>query len=468
MLFLSKQFTFKKQRIGVINVSVSLKYLFMLSKQTQQLLFAFLLTCGFFMLKSPLFAQNYYGLSNTGELYVFNPTTCTSCSAGVLSGINPINLFNNGDIFVMPNGNILVTQGTQLLVYDPPSLTPIFSSTGIVYSGTAAGPGNLIYMIGGSTSPPSLYTFNPTTNAITLVGAFPAGVSSLSDLFYFNNQLYAVGFLTVLLVNPTNPALSTPTGNFFNTDFAIADEGFFIGLDFGSPIFGQYNPTTNTSTVICPIPPVPTFISLQQIPPSAPQISCGCSTNAGTLSPAAINLCVPSSVTVPYNNNAVLDANDILQYVVLTNPANPASSIIATNSTGIFAYNAALFTPGVTYYVATVAGNNQGGAVNLTDPCLDFSNFVLVVWRPKPTVTFTLTNPSACNTVCADYTATFTGTPPFQLSVEVLQGATVVNNFTTTFNTTPALLQFCPPAGNPTGSFLVRATSLTDAFCTCN
>jgi hypothetical protein len=448
-----------------MNVSLFLKHLFMLSKQTQQLLLAFLLGCGFCMLKSPLYAQNYYGLSNTGELYVFNPTTCTSCSAGVLSGINPINLFNNGDIFVMPNGNILVTQGTQLLVYDPPSLTPIFSSTGIVFSGTAAGPGNLIYMIGGSTSPPSLYTFNPATNAITLVGAFPAGVSSLSDLFYYNNQLYAVGSLTVLLVNTTNPALSTPTGGLFNTDFAIADEGFFIGLDFGTPIFGQYDPNSAVYAIICPLAPVPTFISLQQIPPSAPQVSCGCSTNAGTLSAAPINLCVPSSLTVPYNNDAVLDANDILQYVVLTNTANPASSIIATNSTGNFAYNAALFTPGVTYYIATVAGNNQSGAVDLTDPCLDFSNFVPVVWRPKPTVTFTLTNPGACNTVCADYTATFTGTAPFELSAEILQGTTVVDNFTTTLNSSPALFQFCPPVGNPTGSFLVKATSLTDTFC---
>jgi hypothetical protein len=436
----------------------------MLSKQTQQLLFAFLLGCGFFMLKSPLSAQSYYGLSTTGELYVFDPSTCTSCSLGVLNGIDPVNLFTNGDIFVMPNGNILVTQGTQLLVYDPPSLTPVFSSTGIVYSGTAAGPGNLIYMVGGNTSPPSLYTFNPATNAITLIGAFPSNVSSLSDLFYFNNQLYAVGFLTVLLVNTTNPALSTPTGNFFNTDFAIADEGFFIGLG----LLNQYNPTTGNSTTICAVTPVSNFISLQQMPPSAPPVSCGCNTNAGTLSSAAINLCVPSSLTVPYNNDAVLDANDILQYVVFTNPVNPASSIISSNNTGIFTYNAALFTPGVNYFVATVAGNNQGGAVDLTDLCLDFSNIVPVVWRPTPTVTFTLTNPGACNNVCADFTATFTGIAPFELSGEILQGATVIDNFTTTINSSPALFQYCPPAGNPTGSFLVRATSLTDAFCTCN
>lgn len=118
---------------------------------------------------------------------------------------------------------------------------------------------------------------------------------------------------------------------------------------------------------------------------------------------------------------------------------------------------------GVTYYVAAVAGNNNGGNVDLNDPCLDFSNANPVVWRPLPTVTFSVANPNVCAGACTTVAATFTGTPPFTLSYDTPATGTQ----TQTFAGNTGTFQVCTPAGSLPGSFSVQATALTDAWCTC-
>jgi hypothetical protein len=438
----------------VVRARFDLHFLF--NTMRQLILFCYIL--GFSHLA---YTQNYYGLGSDGVLYTFSASTCTVCAAQSLNGITPPELFFNGDIFVLPNGNVIITTNERIRVYDPPNPNPIYQSPVGAYSGMAAGPGGLVYMVNANSSPPILSTFNPTTNTLTNIGPFPSTVSSISDLFFVGSQLYAVGFLTVLAVNTTNPAASVPTGQFFNTDNAIADQGFFL-----ADIFGQYNPVSGEVTNICTRSPGPPsyFISLDIIPAGAPQPApCGgCTTNAGTLTTTPVNVCVPNSVSVPYNGNAVLDGNDLLQYAIVSSTSNPLSNIISVSNSPNILYNTA-FTPGVTYYLATIAGNNSGGNVDLADACTDVSNLVPVVWRPRPSISLSTGTANLCAGACTAINLSFSGTPPFTANFSTPTGP--VNQI---YNNNSGVLNYCLPAGTPAGSVSVNTVSLTDQFCTCN
>jgi hypothetical protein len=421
---------------------------------------------------SALRAQNYYALSNTGELVIFNSLTCQTCVAGQLNGIDPSGLFFNGDLYVTGDGNVVITLGQQLLVYDPPNPNPIISLSGPSLpsvAGSAAGPPGLMYIVGSVGSTANLYTFDPTTGVLTIVGAFPPNINYLTDLFYVGGQLYGIGFGSqVYAVNVNNPAATTNTGYTLNNDFAVADAGYFVG--FGN--YGQYNPFLGFSTTICALPATaPYFLAMNQIPTTIiPQPTCGstCITDAGTVTNTTLNICVPNSANIPYNNNAVLDANDILRYAIVSNPANPAGSILFTSNTNPVVFDPNFFTPGVTYYMGTVASNNSAGQIDLSDPCLDFSNMIPVTWRPAPAVTFSSTNPDLCAGNCRTITATFSGVPPFSLQGQVLLNGSPISTLNNTFNSTSGTLQLCAPANSAGGNVTFQATSLTDANCTCN
>jgi hypothetical protein len=412
-------------------------------------------------------AQVYYGLTNTGQLYTFFANSCTAClSPWQPTGINPANLFTNGDIMVLPNGNIVINQGDQLLQYAPPNPNPISSQIGTYYGGSAPAPGGLIYLAGGNTSPTNLYTYNPVTNVVTLIGAFPPGLLSLSDLFFFNGQLYGVGTgFQVWQVNVSNPAASTQVGTTFNTDLGIADNGFFIAdLGGGTQAYGQFNPTTGVNSFSCTLPPgSPTFISLQQIPAGAPQPApCTCTTDAGTQDISSVVLCLPDPLVVPYNNNAVLDGNDVLNYVLVSNPANPAGSILLSSTSATIPFNPALLQTGVTYYAAVVAGNNLNGLVDPADPCRDFSLLKPVVWRSRPTVQFSTGNNNVCAGACLTVNASFTGAAPFTLNYTGPSGPA-----SQVFSSSSGTFQLCVPAGTGAGALQVQATQVQDQFCVC-
>jgi hypothetical protein len=159
----------------------------------------------------------------------------------------------------------------------------------------------------------------------------------------------------------------------------------------------------------------------------------------------------------------VLDANDILRYILFSNPSDTAGSIVATSATPNFNFASPLQT-GVTYYIAAIAGNNLNGNVDLNDPCLDFSNALQVEWKPLPAVTFSVANPNVCAGACTTVTATFTGTAPFTLTYTSPASGTV----TQTFSGNTGTFQVCTLPGSPPGSLVVTATELVDAWCTCN
>ena len=113
-------------------------------------------------------------------------------------------------------------------------------------------------------------------------------------------------------------------------------------------------------------------------------VNAQCTTNAGEMTTtAAIMLCDNECNTVTHNGAHVLDANDILEFVLFL-PSNP-SQILARKSTPNICFSEIPNGQyGITYHIAARAGNDAGGIVNPGDPCMDQSSPLPVTWFTTP------------------------------------------------------------------------------------
>ena len=121
---------------------------------------------------------------------------------------------------------------------------------------------------------------------------------------------------------------------------------------------------------------------------------CPCISNAGTMSGQVLENCITSgiSVTGVHNGDATLDNNDIGVYVLHTGNGTTLGTIIDINTTGIFDFQAGM-TPGVTYYISYVVGNEVSGSIDLGDRCLSVAIGQPVIFYDEPTVI--ITSPTA-------------------------------------------------------------------------
>lgn len=188
-----------------------------------------------------------------------------------------------------------------------------------------------------------------------------------------------------------------------------------------------------------------------------------CITDAGQIVSGTLNVCTTMDAFIPDPTGTVLDNNDMLQYIMFTNPNDTLGSIIATSVAPVFSYDPAIMQTGVTYYVAAVAGNNAGGNVDFDDICLDISNAIPLIWRPRPTVQLSGANPYACIGDCVNIQATFTGTPPFNLLVSNPFGG----NESYDFNAFTGTFQVCVPSGATGGGNNVEVLYVADQYCAC-
>jgi hypothetical protein len=407
-----------------------------------------------------------YGITPDGLIYKIDVMTCEACPI-----LDPMGFLAVLDLVVLPDGNILVQSEDGLRLYNPPNPNPIWSNN-TAYGGSILAPNGLVYLSSGG-STPGLWVFDPATNTTTLIGNWPPNII-VSEFFYEGGVLYGLAregpppFVSrIIEVNVTNPDQSSivvPNPP-FNVDGGTTNNGYTtsISTNGSSNILRQYDASTNTFITLCTLPVG--MDGLSDLPAGVTEAPCLCSTFAGTVNVTTFNVCIPVSIAVPYNNNATLDANDILRYILFSDPNDTLGSIIVQSSTANINYDPATMQTGVPYYLATLAGNNAGGNVNLSDHCLDVSNTAAqVTWRPNPTVVFSTSNPNVCAGACTDVTATFTGTPPFVLTYT----SPVTGIVTQTFSGYSGTFQVCTLPGAPPGSLTVQATSLTDAWCTCN
>lgn len=122
--------------------------------------------------------------------------------------------------------------------------------------------------------------------------------------------------------------------------------------------------------------------------------NCDCLTDAGTMNLTQLNLCENDPAVANHNGNEVLDANDVLSYVLHTNPGGTLGTVIATSATGNFTFSNPPMTLGTKYYISAVAGNDNGsGIVDVNDPCFSIAVGTPVIWNGAPTANATNNSP---------------------------------------------------------------------------
>ncbi len=159
-------------------------------------------------------------------------------------------------------------------------------------------------------------------------------------------------------------------------------------------------------------------------------VNCACATEVGSMDPTLISICGTGTATGTYDNSTeVLDGNDISQFVLHTNAGVSLGTILATNSTPSFSFGAGI-TYGTTYYISAIVGNDNGGNVDLNDPCLKIAQGTPVVFNEIPTAAL-----SGGNTICegesAILTFTLTGTAPWNIQYSDGTNTIDLNGITT-------------------------------------
>jgi len=176
--------------------------------------------------------------------------------------------------------------------------------------------------------------------------------------------------------------------------------------------------------------------------------NCDCATDAGSMQTNPVVFCANEPATVVWNNDANLDANDLVQFI-LHNAAGAilGSTVFARNSQPSFNFTGNLQF-GVTYYISAIAGDNLAGNVDLNDPCLSVAAGTPVQWKPMPTASML-----GDATLCLGGTAvlTFSGTGTFPLTVNYTEGG-VPNSLT--LNGPQAATLNVAPLGTTTYSLL--------------
>jgi gliding motility-associated-like protein len=138
---------------------------------------------------------------------------------------------------------------------------------------------------------------------------------------------------------------------------------------------------------------------------------CNCVTSEGTMNQTPITVCEGETITVPAATGYVLDADDVIIYVLHT--GNPLEYIVIGDGT-TFEFEPPI-EAGVNYFIDALIGNMSGGAVDLDDPCLAIMSGPAVMWQANPTGSFT--GPTdICDGEDAVLTFTMTGIGPFDIT----------------------------------------------------
>ena len=433
-----------------------------------------LLSFSFILLNKVGYTQTLLGTyfdSSVDSFYIvtIDLDNCTACE--VLAFEEFTLAADMWDFTFLEDGRLLTAEN-ELAIYDPPYNSPTLyglpppggSIRGIhLFNGT-------VYMFTFF----GLYTFDPATNQIDFIGSWPPAMvlgGFNYEFFDYNGDLYAMeiggsGGTDIWVIDIADPENST-----------LAN--VVIGLSTGATTLNGevittnqtwvqlYDFATNTNTNICfgPDMGIPAFTlnNLSYLPASVPPLPCLCETNAGSMVVGTENICLPDNAVAPFNNDESLDNDDLLQYILFTDVTDTLGSILVTSNTPDFAFDAVTMQAGITYYLASIAGDDLNGNVDLDDDCLDISNAAEVVWHEPPTVELSLTSPDVCQGACLNVDVTLTGTPPFELIFDTPN----TPGQTANFGGLNDILEICVPSAAATGDFEVELLQLTDAFCTC-
>jgi hypothetical protein len=410
-----------------------------------------------------------------GQIISIDLLTCTETV--IADNLPPGNFL---DFVLMPNGTIYFLGSTQ----SGSTIVPAVSIPDPANPGTwlalAAIPGpplgggmlalnDSIILI---TTLDVISTFNINTNELTVLGSIP-GFSGFGEMFLYNGQIYATqagggsypNGTYILNLNPLSLTPSTISGGFL---VGVCDQLIDI-LEY--PV-QEIDPVTGAANPLCDIytSNVGGFISTAANPFGSSGPLCDCDTDSGTFSNSSqtITVCGNTPITLPYNNDPTLQADDGLVFVVTSNfiLTNFPNNILAVFEDPIIPFQPGLFETGEYYYVYAIAANQLGAGIDYTDPCREISAPVLIRWDEAPAVTFTQNTQNCAPGGCQSIEVAFTGNAPFTLTYEVRINNVVQSSATQVFSSLSGSLQICPPAGY-TGPVEVVSTLLLDAECSC-
>ena len=111
---------------------------------------------------------------------------------------------------------------------------------------------------------------------------------------------------------------------------------------------------------------------------------CNCVADAGTM--ASDPICSSTQISGQFQNDAQLDTEDVLQFVLHNNSGNFLGTIFGIGDSPDFDGSSMLDNGGM-YYLSPIVGRNDGtGAVDLDDPCLSVGYGQPVIFSPAPQI----------------------------------------------------------------------------------
>ncbi|MFK7776033.1 MAG: gliding motility-associated C-terminal domain-containing protein [Saprospiraceae bacterium] len=113
--------------------------------------------------------------------------------------------------------------------------------------------------------------------------------------------------------------------------------------------------------------------------------NCTCTTFAGTMNLTPIEICENETAIAVHNGDQILDANDLLQFVLHDGSGASLGTIFSINSIPEFIFQTGM-QYGITYYISAIAGSDDGnGNIDLSDGCLSSSQGTPIVFYQIPT-----------------------------------------------------------------------------------
>lgn len=363
---------------------------------------------------------------STTPIFAFNPATMTSGTsyfivavAGNIGGMNGVNLSDPCLSVVL--GPTVIWQ---------PEITASLSGTPEICAGgtamiqvqfTGGGPFDFGYTNGvtpqslsGIAQNPYLISVMPTVNTgYTLLNVTGAGncsgtiSGSASVTISDAPQILNLSEICDLATETFILTFNVGNGAQANSTYTITGiQGTFSDTVFTSIAYPGITPysITVTNTLGC-------STTLSGVG------TCVCSTSSGTLTNAQ-NACLPvGMVSATPSGNAALDPDDVLNYVLCSDPTLLPMGILAQSSSPTFSFQPGM-TPGVTYFIVAIAGNDMGGMVDLNDPCLAFSPGVPVVFNFGPSALI-VGDQALCPGNNATFNVQLSGVAPFMFTYAI-------------------------------------------------
>jgi len=353
--------------------------------------------------------------------FAFNPATMMTSTtyfivavAGNAGGTNGIDL-SDPCLSVIPGPTVTWRPEVTAALFGMPIVCP-GSPASISVQFAGDGPFDFAYTDG--ISPQILTNISQNPYSISVSPATSTGYVLVNVTGAGNCPGTISGSASVTISNPPQ-ALNV----LVNCD--LATETYILSFDIGNG--AQANPTYTVSGIVGTL--TDTTFTSNSSPGTQPYSviisnpagctttisgmpSCACATDAGTLTNAA-NGCLPSgTVSAQLSGNQSLDPNDILVYVLCTDPAILPLGILAQGNLPEFGFQTGM-TAGITYYIVAVAGNALNGTVDLTDPCLSVSPGVPVVFHFQP-LALIVGDQTLCEGNNASFQVQLSGVGPYQ------------------------------------------------------